>query len=97
LYASIHDRVNAHIQAQKQEVAQSIFPEEYLAQIEVAEEAGSIPETCKRLALQHSEEAGRQLSIIFYLMGGAVWLCTAGFIIFIIARMYGSYLGMLGV
>jgi type II secretory pathway component PulF len=45
----------------------SIFPEEYLAQIEVAEEAGSIPETCKRLALQHSEEAGRQLSIIFYL------------------------------
>jgi len=75
----------------------SIFPEEYLAQIEVAEEAGSIPETCKRLALQHSEEAGRQLSIIFYLMGGAVWLCTAGFIIFIIARMFGSYLGMLGV
>ena len=29
LYASIHDRVNAHIQAQKQEVAQSIFPEEF--------------------------------------------------------------------
>ncbi len=74
----------------------NIFPEEYLAQIEVAEESGSIPETCKRLALQHSEEAGRQLSIIFYLLGGAVWLCTAGFIIFIIARMYGSYLGALG-
>lgn len=75
----------------------SIFPEEYLAQIEVAEEAGSIPETCKRLALQHSEEAGRQLSLIFYLLGGAVWLCTAGFIIFIIARIYGSYLGTLSV
>ena len=74
----------------------NIFPEEYLAQIEVAEESGSIPETCKRLALQHSEEAGRQLSIIFYLLGGAVWLCTAGFIIFIIARVYGSYLGALG-
>ncbi len=74
----------------------NIFPEEYLAQIEVAEESGSIPETCKRLALQHSEEAGRQLSIIFYLLGGAVWLCTAGFIIFIIAKMYGSYLGALG-
>lgn len=74
----------------------NIFPEEYLAQIEVAEESGSIPETCKRLALQHAEEAGRQLSIIFYLLGGAVWLCTAGFIIFIIARMYGSYLGALG-
>lgn len=74
----------------------SIFPEEYLAQIEVAEESGSIPETCKRLALHHSEEAGRQLSIIFYLMGGAVWLCTAGFIIFMIMKMYGSYLGKLG-
>lgn len=74
----------------------SIFPEEYLAQIEVAEEAGSIPETCKRLALQHSEEAGRQLSIIFYLMGGAVWLCTAGFIVFMIMKMYGSYLDKLG-
>ena len=74
----------------------SIFPEEYLAQIEVAEESGSIPETCKRLALQHSEEAGRQLSIIFYLMGGAVWLCTAGFIIFMIMKMYGSYINKLG-
>jgi len=29
-------------------------------------------------------------------MGGAVWLCTAGFIIFIIARMYGSYINTLG-
>jgi len=28
LYASIHDRVNAHIQAQKQVIAQNIFPEE---------------------------------------------------------------------
>jgi type IV pilus assembly protein PilC len=74
----------------------SIFPEEYLAQIEVAEESGSIPETCKRLALYHSEEAGRQLSIIFYLMGGAVWLCTAGFIIFMIMKMYGSYINKLG-
>lgn len=75
----------------------NIFPEEFLASIEVAEESGSIPETCKRLALQHSEEAGRQLSLIFYIMGGLVWLCTAGFIIFLIARMYGSYLGLLGV
>lgn len=74
----------------------SIFPEEYLAQIEVAEESGSIPETCKRLALYHSEEAGRQLSIIFYLMGGAVWLCTTGFIIFMIMKMYGSYINKLG-
>lgn len=74
----------------------SIFPEEYLAQIEVAEESGAIPETCKRLALYHSEEAGRQLSIIFYLMGGAVWLCTAGFIIFMIMKMYGSYINKLG-
>ena len=73
----------------------SIFPEEYLAQIEVAEEASSIPETCKRLALQHSEEAGRQLSIIFYLMGGAVWLCTAGFIIFMIIKMFSPYINAL--
>jgi len=29
LYASIHDRVNAHIQAHKQNVAQSLFPEEH--------------------------------------------------------------------
>ncbi|PHX62655.1 MAG: hypothetical protein CK551_10105, partial [Planctomycetaceae bacterium] len=69
--------------------------EEYLAQIEVAEEAGSIPETCKRLALQHSEEAGRQLSIIFYLMGGAVWLCTAGFIVFMIIKMFSPYINAL--
>jgi len=74
----------------------SIFPEEYLAQIEVAEEAGSIPETCKRLALHHSEEAGRQLAFIFYLAGGFVWLGTAGFIIYLISKMFGSYVGALG-
>ena len=39
LYASIHDRVNAHIQAQKQEVAQSIFPEEVEEEYEEIDEA----------------------------------------------------------
>jgi hypothetical protein len=39
LYASIHDRVNAHIQAQKQEIAQSIFPEEVEEEYEEIDEA----------------------------------------------------------
>ena len=39
LYASIHDRVNAHIQAQKQIVAQSIFPEEVEEEYEEIDEA----------------------------------------------------------
>ena len=39
LYASIHDRVNAHIQAQKQEVAQSIFPEEVEEEYEEIDES----------------------------------------------------------
>ena len=39
LYASIHDRVNAHIQAQKQEVAQNIFPEEVEEEYEEIDEA----------------------------------------------------------
>ena len=39
LYASIHDRVNAHIQAQKQDVAQSIFPEEVEEEYEEIDEA----------------------------------------------------------
>jgi hypothetical protein len=39
LYASIHDRVNAHIRAQKQEVAQNIFPEEVEEESEEIDEA----------------------------------------------------------
>jgi hypothetical protein len=39
LYASIHDRVNAHIQAQKQVIAQSIFPEEAEDDVEMATES----------------------------------------------------------
>ena len=39
LYASIHDRVNAHIQAQKQIVAQNIFPEEVEEEYEEIDEA----------------------------------------------------------
>jgi hypothetical protein len=38
LYASIHDRVNAHIQAQKVNVAQSLFPEELDDEVESEEE-----------------------------------------------------------
>jgi len=39
LYASIHDRVNAHIQAQKQVIAQNIFPEEAEDDVEMATES----------------------------------------------------------
>ena len=39
LYASIHDRVNAHIQAQKQIVAQNIFPEEVEEEYEEIDES----------------------------------------------------------
>ena len=50
LYASIHDRVNAHIQAQKQEVAQSIFPEEveeFEEEVEMVYEANIEPTSAK--------------------------------------------------
>ena len=54
LYASIHDRVNAHIQAQKQEVAQNIFPEEVE---EFEEEVEQIDE----LSLQTMKSAKEKL------------------------------------
>ena len=54
LYASIHDRVNAHIQAQKQEVAQSIFPEE-------AEEFEEEVEQIDELSLQTMKSAKEKL------------------------------------
>ena len=55
LYASIHDRVNAHIQAQKQVIAQSIFPEE--ADDEFDEEVEQIDE----LSLQTMKSAKEKL------------------------------------
>ena len=55
LYASIHDRVNAHIQSQKQVIAQSIFPEE--ADEEFDEEVEQIDE----LSLQTMKSAKEKL------------------------------------
>lgn len=69
-----------------------LFPEDYLAQIEIGEEAGSIPEVCRRLASQHFEEAGRHLAFLFNILGGAVWLGTVVFIVSMIMRI-GGYIG----
>lgn len=73
------------------------FPEEYLAQVEIGEESGTIPEVCRRLATIHFEQAGRHLATLFYLLGGAVWLCTVFFIVFMIMRMYGGYINALSI
>ncbi|MSR31081.1 MAG: hypothetical protein EXR99_06185 [Gemmataceae bacterium] len=73
-----------------------VFPEEFLAQIEVAEESGSIPEVCQRLAAHHNEEASRHLAFLFNAAGVAVWLGVAFFIVKIIFNLYGGYINALG-
>lgn len=72
-----------------------IFPDDYLSMVDVAEESGTVPEALHRLSPQFQEDARRTLSTLTTLLGWAVWLMVAAFIIFLIFRIALFYVGMI--
>lgn len=75
--------------------AAGVFPNDFLAMVDVAEAGGTVPEALHRLSPQFQAEARRTLSALTTLLGWGVWLMVAIFIIFLIFRIAGFYVGML--
>ena len=80
--------------------ATDIFPEEYLARIEMAELSGTDAESTEGLAREYDERAKIALKTISGFASGIVWMTVAGALIFLIFRMVmniaGAYSNALG-
>lgn len=70
---------------------------DWLAILAVGEESGQITESLLRQAKLDAEEGSRDLARAVSVGAGAAWLVSAGFVIFLIFRIFGSYLSALGV
>jgi len=73
----------------------TLFPEDFRHIIAVAEESGRLTEVLRQQADVYDEEAGRRLAILTNLAGYIVWLIIGGIIVFLIFRMFFSYLDLL--
>lgn len=72
-----------------------LFGPDFLHMVDVAETSGTVPETLHRLSPQFEDQARRSLSALTTALGWAIWLLVAGFIIFLIFRVFMQYVGMI--
>jgi type II secretory pathway component PulF len=76
--------------------ASKLFTSDFMEMIGSSEYSGSVPEMMKHLAVQYQEEAGRKMTMLTRVAGGAVWCCVAGFIIWAIFKIAFIYLDLIG-
>lgn len=69
------------------------FPPGFLDALAVGEESGQIVEATGRLANQYEQEAETAVHVLAVLAGVAVFVFVAAVLIWLIFRLYGSYLG----
>jgi type IV pilus assembly protein PilC len=74
-----------------------LFPEEFQHILSVAEVSGTISEVMETQAEHYHEEAGRRMATLTAVASYTIWAGIAAILIFTIFRLYGSYLGQLGV
>jgi type IV pilus assembly protein PilC len=72
-----------------------LFPGDFRNMLAVAEESGRLTEVLKHQADHYHEEAGRRLAVLTGFASYGVWAFVGGLIIFVIFRLYLSYIGML--
>jgi type II secretory pathway component PulF len=76
--------------------ASGLFTSDFLDMIASSEASGSVPEMMRHVAKDYQEETTRRMTFLTRFAGGFVWCCVAGFIIWMIFTVYGSYFAMLG-
>ena len=69
------------------------FPRELLDAIQVGEQSGSLAETMQRQANEYRERAAVAISVLAQLAGYLVWIAVAAFIVVLIFRVFGMYVG----
>jgi type II secretory pathway component PulF len=82
---SIHDALRAGV----------VFPIDFLDALAVGEESGNLVESMAHLSRAYHEQARAALGVLNTLLGVVVWLIVAAFIIAMIFRLFGFYLGVL--
>lgn len=74
-----------------------MFHEEFLHIVASAEEVGRVPEAMQQQAAYYHEEAARRLSGLTQAAAMGMWLLYAAFMVWMIFKIAGVYLGALGV
>ena len=72
--------------------ATRLFPEEFLAVVQTAEIAGTLPERLAEQAEHYGELASERLKRLTQILGGAVWAAVAVLVIIAIFRIASVYL-----
>ena len=73
--------------------ATSVFPDEYLTRIEIAEMSGTDAESTEGLAREYHERAQIAMKTISGIATGVVWLFVVGALLFFIFRIVMSIMG----
>ena len=71
------------------------FPFDFLEIVATAEESGRVPEVMRQQAEHYHEEAGRRMTTLTRVANGLVWLLYAGFMIWMIFRIFLTSYGPL--
>jgi len=64
-----------------------IFPYDFVNILANAEEGGRVPEVMRHQAEYYEEESRRRMTMLTMAASGVIWLCVAGFLIFMIFRI----------
>jgi len=75
--------------------ATQLLPDEFRGILANAEEAGTLTEVLRHQADHYEEEGRRKLTVLTMAASALVWLLVAGMIIFVIFRLFTSYLSEL--
>lgn len=75
--------------------AAGCFPTDFLQALQVGEHSGRLVESMAHLSRQYQEQARTTIGVLAKLTGMAVWVLVAGFIIFLVFRVFSFYIGMI--
>jgi type IV pilus assembly protein PilC len=75
--------------------ASGLFTDDFLEMILTSEESGRVPEMMKHQSQYYHEEASRKMRTLTMVASGGVWFCVAAFVVAMIFKIFGVYLGIL--
>jgi len=93
--ASVVQKVRAGEEIHEALSETGAFPSDFLASVEVGERSGRLPEAMKSLSRDYHEQAQLAIKTLTVIASRGVWAMVALIIIFMIFRIFSSYIGAL--
>lgn len=75
--------------------ATDLFPLDYLHIVDVAESSGTVPEALQRISPELEDQARRSMQTLASVLAWLIWCLVAGFVVFLIFRVFMFYIGQL--